>query len=82
MLCIYLGDERRIAERSCVGVECIGCACRWIEASLDMQMIRDWEKELASFGPSPSMLDLTVAAASADASLRHAVIRYNFYTSC
>jgi len=32
VLCIYIRDERRIGERSCVGVECIGCACRWIES--------------------------------------------------
>ena len=43
----------------------------------DMQMIRGRDGELASFFPSPSILDLTVVAASAGASLHHAAIQYN-----
>ena len=50
-------------------------------ATLDMQMVRDRDRELAGLCPSPLMLDLTVVAASAGASLRHAAIRYNSYTS-
>ena len=49
-------------------------------ATQNMQMIRGRNGELASFFPSPSMLDLTVVAASADASLHHAVIEYNLCT--
>ena len=40
-------------------------------ATQDMHMIRDRDIEPASFFCSPSMLDLTVVAASAEASLHH-----------
>ena len=50
-------------------------------ATHDMQMIRGRDGELASFFPSPSMLDLTVVAANADASLHHAAVQYNPCTS-
>ena len=50
-------------------------------ATLHMQMIRGWDRELASLYPSPLMLDLTVVAASAGAPLHRAAIRCNSYTS-
>ena len=42
-------------------------------STLDMQMTRDRDRELASFFPSPSMFDLSVVADGADAR-HHAVI--------
>jgi len=50
-------------------------------ATLDMQTIGGRDRELASFFPSSSVLDLTVVTASADASLHHAVIQYDSHTS-
>ena len=50
-------------------------------ATLDMQMVRGWDRELASLYPSPLMLDLTVVAASAGPPLHRAAIRYNSYIS-
>jgi len=46
-------------------------------ATLGMQVIRDSDSELASFCPSPLMLELTVVTTSPGASLRRAAIRYN-----
>ncbi len=43
-------------------------------ATLDMQMTRDRDIELASAFPSPSTLDLTVVAAGAEDALYHAII--------
>ena len=50
-------------------------------ATLDMQMAGGRERELVNFFPSPSTLDLTVVATSAEALLHHAVIQYRPYTS-
>jgi len=50
-------------------------------ATLDMQMVGDRDRELTSFIPSSSILDLTVVAASADAPLHHAVIQSSSRTS-
>ena len=45
-------------------------------ATLDMQMKRDRDIDLASVFPSPSTLDLTVVAAGAEDAPYHAVIQY------
>ena len=50
-------------------------------ATHDMHMMRGRDGEPASLFPSPSMLDLTVVAASAGSSLHHTFIQYNPYKS-
>ena len=48
--------------------------------TLEIQMIRDRDRELASIFPSPSTFDLTVVAAGAEDALHHAVIQYRSHT--
>jgi len=49
-------------------------------ATLDMQMTKNRDRELVSFFPPPSMLDLTVVADGAEAAPHHAVAQYRSYS--
>jgi len=49
-------------------------------ATLDMQMMRNRDRKLASFFPPPSTLDLTVVADGAEDAPHHAVAQYRSYS--
>jgi len=49
-------------------------------ATLDIQMMKNRDRELASFFPPPSMLDLTVVADGAEDAPHHAVAQYRSYS--